>query len=1026
MNLASSKAFKGLAVGSLALAISGVATIPASFAAESTPAASQSTDARTITDKAMAKITQGLPGQFQVAYSKKTNKIWVAGTADRDEHVSTIARIDANSLKIEAVAELPIVQDAKGYSYEGAYGITVDDEEGTVWVTSTRDNSVAVYDQATMKQLWTNAGLSKDDPNWIEHPREVRVDHESGKAFVTGRFFVSAIDLKTKKVEKIQLEGAPDGGTRYISMNILVDGGKLYVPERTGGKLFVIDTKTFKVEKTISVKGDKDGEVRPSDVAIDHSQNEIYVSSQGVKGENSGVSVYDATTYEFKKFIPFGTQALSLDNDEANDLVYVTDFGTGKVGVIDGGAADKLIAEVAMNGGKANDLVVLPNGSVIAVDKQAGATATVPYVLDGTTGTVSTSDKVTSKPSKDKQGNEVPAKTSEIQANSILKFKVTATAGDNSEVKQVTPETREFQGYPATATKTKAADNNATTPSTEAHRTVDANGSVANIIQGLPGQFQVGYSKKNHKLFVPTVGARGGLASSLARVDADTLQTEAFAELPVKKNDKGQYGYTSAYGVTVDDVDGTVWVTNTIDNSVAVYDQQTLKLIWTNEGVKEDDPNWIEHPRSVLVDHESGKAFVTGRFFVSAIDLKTKQVEKIQLEGAPDGGTRYVSMNLFLDGGKLYVPERTGGKLFVVDTKTFKVEKTIQTQGEDSNVEVRPSDVAVDHSLNEIYVSSQGVKGVNSGISVYDLNTGEFKKFVKFGTQALALEHDEDRDLVYVTDFGTGKVAVFDGRADEVIGEVEMNGAAANDVTLLKDGSVLVLDKKDRDEKVTLPYVLNGTTGEITTASEYTTLPGKDRQGNDVPASVQQLKANSILKFKVGLKDTDASAAPVGITPTSLQFAGYPTVTGVKAEEPKPADPKPADPKPADPKPADPKPADPKVEDKKAEDKKSEDVKSEDKKSDAKTGAQDSKSAPDAVKADKSGSAVKNGGSSAGGSDNLGGGSSVAKSDAGSSQAGSSRGALANTGANAVMPLVAFASVALIAGAALVVRRRKA
>ena len=278
---------------------------------------------------------------------------------------------------------------------------------------------------------------------------------------------------------------------------------------------------------------------------------------------------------------------------------------------------------------------------------------------------------------------------------------------------------------------------------------------------------------------------------------------------------------------------------------------------------------------------------------------------------------------------------------------------------------------------------------------------------------------------MYVTDFGTGKVAVFDGRADEVIGEVEMNGAAANDVTLLKDGSVLVLDKKDRDEKVTLPYVLNGTTGEITTASEYTTLPTKDRQGNDVPASVQQLKANSILKFKVGVKDTDASAAPVGITPTSLDFAGYPTVTGVKAEESKPADPKAEDKKPADPKPADPKPADPKPEDKKsdaksentaeAKDQTSKDQASQsDSKSDAKTGAQDSKSAPDAVKADKSGSAVKNGGSS------------VAKSDAGSSQAGSSRGALANTGANAVMPLVAFASVALIAGAALVMRRRKA
>ena len=580
----------------------------------------------------------------------------------------------------------------------------------------------------------------------------------------------------------------------------------------------------------------------------------------------------------------------------------------------------------------------------------------------------------------------------------------------------------------ATIPASFAADSTpAASQSSEARTITDK--AMAKITQGLPGQFQVAYSKKTNKIWVAGTADRDKHVSTIARIDANSLKIEAVAELPIVKNDKG-YQYDAAYGITVDDVDGTVWVTNTTDNSVSVYDQATMQQVWTTAGIAETDPNWIEHPRSVLVDHESGKAFVTGRFFVSAIDLKTKQVEKIQLEGAPDGGTRYISMNILVDGGKLYVPERTGGKIFVIDTKTFKVESSFDTKG-NAEGEVRPSDIAIDHSQNEIYVSSQGVKGVNSGISVYDLTTGEFKKFVKFGTQALALEHDEDRDLVYVTDFGTGKVAVFDGRADEVIGEVEMNGAAANDVTLLKDGSVLVVDKKDRDEKVTLPYVLNGTTGEISTASEYTTLPTKDRQGNDVPASVQQLKANSILKLKVGLKDTDASAAPVGITPTSLDFAGYPTVTGVKAEESKPADPKPADPKPADPKPED-KKSDAKSENTaEAKDQTSKDQASQsDSKSDAKTGAQDSKSdskpAPDAVKADKSGSAVKNGGSSAGGSDTLGGGSSVAKSDAGSSQAGSSRGALANTGANAVMPLVAFASVALIAGAALVMRRRKA
>ena len=570
----------------------------------------------------------------------------------------------------------------------------------------------------------------------------------------------------------------------------------------------------------------------------------------------------------------------------------------------------------------------------------------------------------------------------------------------------------------ATIPASFAADSTpAASQSTDARTITDK--AMAKITQGLPGQFQVAYSKKTNKIWVAGTADRDKHVSTIARIDANSLKIEAVAELPIVKNDKG-YQYDAAYGITVDDVDGTVWVTNTTDNSVSVYDQATMQQVWTTAGIAETDPNWIEHPRSVLVDHESGKAFVTGRFFVSAIDLKTKQVEKIQLEGAPDGGTRYISMNLFLDGGKLYVPERTGGKLFVVDTKTFKVEKTIQTQGEDSTVEVRPSDVAVDRSLGEIYVSSQGVKGVNSGISVYDLHTGEFKKFVKFGTQALALEHDEDSDLVYVTDFGTGKVAVFDGRADEVIGEVEMNGAAANDVTLLKDGSVLVLDKKDRDEKVTLPYVLNGTTGEITTASEYTTLPGKDRQGNDVPASVQQLKANSILKFKVGLKDTDASAAPVTVTPTSLQFAGYPTVTGVKAEESKPTDPKSEDKKAED------KKSDAKSENTaEAKDQTSKDQTSKDQTSKDQASQSDSKSdskpAPDAVKADKSGSAVKNGGSSAGGSDTLGGGSSVAKSDA-----GSSKGALASTGASGVAGLLAVGSVALLGGAAILVRRRKA
>ena len=431
--------------------------------------------------------------------------------------------------------------------------------------------------------------------------------------------------------------------------------------------------------------------------------------------------------------------------------------------------------------------------------------------------------------------------------------------------------------FAAPNTANQTATPSASAPSTASlSRVVDTSASVAQITQGLPGQYQVAYSKATNKIWMVGVGARGNLASTIARVNADTLQIEEVAVLPFELDKNGEFGYISAYGITVDDVSGTVWVTNTTDNSLSVFDQNTMEQIWTNHGIAESDPNWIEHPRSVLVDHNSGKVFVTGRYYVSAIDMKTYQVTKLQLEGAPNGGTRYVGMNMTIDGDKLYVPERTGGKVFVINTHTFKTEQVIQTRAEDSTVEVRPSDVTIDHSENEIYVSSQGVNGVNSGISVYDLNTGEFKKFVKFGTQALSMENDENRDLVYVTDFGTGKIAIFDAKTDRVIGEVEMNGGKANDLTITEDGSVIAVDKQDiANTTAAVPYVLNAKTGDGSLTDTYTSKATVDRNGKAVPSSQQKLVPNSIVKFYAEVSEGEFTSTAT-INPAKVPFQGYP------------------------------------------------------------------------------------------------------------------------------------------------------
>lgn len=387
----------------------------------------------------------------------------------------------------------------------------------------------------------------------------------------------------------------------------------------------------------------------------------------------------------------------------------------------------------------------------------------------------------------------------------------------------------------------------------------------AQQVQGIPGQYQIRHSK-NGKIFI--AGSNRDMSTStIARLDEKTLQIEAIATLPITRAGTGYnagYKNLGAFGIDVDDENGTIWVTNTRDNAVSVYDQNNLNLLWTNYGAQEGDENWIEHPREVKVDAASGKAFVTGRFFVSAIDLKTHKVEKIKV-GGDEEDKRYISMNTTIHDGKLYVPERTTGKIYVIDTSTFKVLQEIQTHADVEGVDVLPSDIAIDVSEQEIYVSAQGSydrqtgesKG-NSGVTVYDLKTGEYKKSIPFGKQALALVNDEDRDLVYVTDFATGKVGVIDGRADRLIGEAQSASKGANDITLGADGEVYIANKDGFAPDTTIPFGMDYAQGTLTSKEET---------------------ADSITKMKVTPENVTAENPGVEIkqiTPQQETFAGYP------------------------------------------------------------------------------------------------------------------------------------------------------
>ena len=389
--------------GALSVVAGSFAAVPATFAANvsaSVPGGNSQTSAEECRHIAVSATQyQGLPGQYQLAYSAATSSLYTSFSSGRPPILTGGVGTwnVASNPNLTTVYQFPTTDFTArgataptGKQIESPYGIAYDEATGYVWVTQTRVNKVSVFDPATNKIIWSSA---EGDVN---HPREVRIDPSSGKVFVSGSGGISVFDTTlhalVKKIEFTDAKGESD-----IAMNMHVDSadGKLYAPSLSAGTVKVIDTKSYEVEKTIQLhKENAEAALNPSDVTIDKSLKEIYVSTQGDrKGTNSGITVYDLETGAYKKTIPFGSQALALASDEARDLLYVTDYGTGNVGVVDArtGTVVSQVSTGATSG--ANDVLVTADGSVYAVARSTeGASAIeTDYTIDKTTGEYRTS-----------------------------------------------------------------------------------------------------------------------------------------------------------------------------------------------------------------------------------------------------------------------------------------------------------------------------------------------------------------------------------------------------------------------------------------------------------------------------------------------------------------------------------------------------------------------------------------------------------------------------------------------------------
>ncbi len=284
-----------------------------------------------------AKLPAGL---YQSAYSAKNDAVFVTATSGRPPKMkSELLKLDPASLKVVASvtpAEAPPSQ-GDGEEGEGAgepkaggvfavYGIALDDANDTVWVTNTRQNTVAVYKQSDLSLV------KQFEPGIASHSRDVAVDEKNGKAYVSpfGEPEIVVIDTKSLDVTKrIALKTEARGKVfSPIGLRMDPESGKLFVASMTTPEVAVIDTASDEVDRIVPLPGAR-GLMA---VAYDAANDRLFAAGQGgddliIAEGKSGKVLHD---------VAIGAGPLSVAFEPVSGHAYVSSRDAGTVTVVDG------------------------------------------------------------------------------------------------------------------------------------------------------------------------------------------------------------------------------------------------------------------------------------------------------------------------------------------------------------------------------------------------------------------------------------------------------------------------------------------------------------------------------------------------------------------------------------------------------------------------------------------------------------------------------------------------------------------
>jgi len=317
-----------------------------------------------------------------------------------------------------------------------------------------------------------------------------------------------------------------------------------------------------------------------------------------------------------------------------------------------------------------------------------------------------------------------------------------------------------------------------------------------------PALYELAWSKRQNAVFVISSGGWGDDAppSHVFKLDPVTLAVQAQVELPRR-----------GFGTTLDDATDTLYI-GTSEASIIAFDTAKLEVrgilqLSTEKAADErgGGERYVYNLRELLLDAAHHRLYAPGLAFtgsvVFVVDTRTFTLEKT----IPGLGAVATGIALDTERGRVFVADFTGA-ITTINTGTLEVVNTWDSGAD------QPLNLALDVAGQRLFATDQGMQMVTGmqqqlipgfqsrgpGNRVIVRNPDEGAVLGEFGTGdgPIAILPDWPRQRLYVTNREAGTLTVFDSNDYTLIDTIELP-VHPNSLALDADNDVLYVSIKN-------------------------------------------------------------------------------------------------------------------------------------------------------------------------------------------------------------------------------------